>query len=108
MSERYSNFMEFKVLGSNFLDCGFVLTGRMYTGGSEICSRIEQELRNGTLGIEVKEGTISFIFEGVIIGFTENPEKLSMVKQMLKPETHLCFEPWMDSNYKGFALMVRH
>jgi len=103
MNEEKSGLMVFEALGVNCCDCGFSLTGHIFQGGAEICSKIEQELRKGTLGIDVQAEEIHFVFEGVKITFTERPERLLA---MLQPERHLNFKPSGDSNYKGFILMA--
>ncbi len=106
MNEERTNFMEFKTLGSNCVDCGFSLSGRMNTIGSDICLKIEQEFRDGTLDIDIQEDTIQFILEGVKIGFSGIPERLSAIKQMFEPGRHLRFEPYRDANSDGFKLMA--
>ena|GEM_PF-5792138 len=107
MSEDGTRFMEFKALGSNCVDCGFSLSGRIYTIGSEICLKIEQELRGGTLDIDIQGDRIQFVFEGVTIGFSERPERLLAIKQMLEPGRHVYCEPYKNADSSGFALMAR-
>jgi len=84
MNEDKTRFMEFKALGSNCVDCGFSLSGRMNTIGSDICSKIEQEFRGGTLCIDIQDDVIKFLFEGITVGF----------------------EPYRDANSDGFVLMA--
>lgn len=107
MNDEKTRFMEFRALGNNCSDCGFSLSGQMYTIGSEICLKIEQELRGGTLDIDIQDDRIHFVFGGVTIGFSERPERLSAIKQMLEMGRQLLCEPYKDANSSGFALMVR-
>jgi hypothetical protein len=107
MREEKNDFMEFKALGINCSDCGFSLTGRVHTIGRELCLKIEQEFRNGTLDIDIKNDQINFLFEGIIVSFHENPSRLSAIEQMLQPHRHLQHEACSKSNYEGFAIMAK-
>ena len=106
MVQKNPKTMEFKVLGKNDHDCGFVLTGRIQTDGVSICSKIEHELREGTLNIDIKNDEIHFIFEGVNIEFSERPERLLAVEKMFEKGGNFRIEPRRDSNYEGFSFIT--
>ena len=95
--------IRFEELGSNCVDCGFILAGLNGTEGVNICQKIEQALTEGKMAIDVQAEHISFVTEGISCNFIGDENRLAAIKQMLLIG-NVQREPFNDSNYQGFML----
>jgi hypothetical protein len=90
--------------GEKFLS----LLGRVYSGDEQICNRLLNGLLQGKMiRIRIVGSCISFVYEGVSFNFTNDSEKLSQIKVVLKnPNCNMRLEVCEDDNFSGFRMLL--
>ena len=79
------------------------LMGRAYTGAEHLCDSLKRGLLDGSVEIQVNDDVISFVRDGVSLNFQDNPQKLSIIKNVINTGKAR-LEPCSRSNFEGFRL----